>query len=336
MINSPSYYNFKNCYKPLKKNTNGNYINNNFSSDSSFNGFLVDKFNFYEANNIKECSDKARRHQAPFFLASNYEISNNNVNLFCYLPKPNSNSNSQFNSVFAPFNDLLDKLFLSGTQRDSLAVTIQESSGRIYTISENVCIRNIEDNYIYSASGNFALYENKILNDSVLTELSTIKSYDHYLAQKIQLDAFDYKTFLAKPGIGQSSGGELYNSFKNLLCNDNSKLELVQENRNNFVQKIKRIIDYREEVDTKLNELTEDLSKISLITNYSNEILDGLDNYIGDIKLTLKNLFASGGANNGRLGDISYLNNILFFENLIIFIILVSFIYITIKNKNNN
>lgn len=335
MINSPSYYNFKNCYKPLKK-TNGNYINNNFSSDSSFLGFLVNNFNFYEANNIKECSDKARRHQAPFFLASNYEISNNNVSLSCYLPKPNTNDNSQFNNVFAPFNDLLDKLFLSGTQRDNLTLSIQDSSGRINTISTNVCIRNIEDNYIYSASGNFALYENKILNDSVLTELSTIKSYDHYLNEKKELDTFDYKTFLAKPGFGQSTGGELYNSFKNLLCNNNSTLELVQGNRDNFVGKIKRIIDYRVNLDTKLDELTEDLSKISLITNYSNEILDGLDNYIGDIKLTLKNLFASGGANNGRLGDISYLNNILFFENLIIFIILIFFIYITIKNKNNN
>ena len=333
-INSPSYYNFTNCYNPSKKDSNGNYLNSSFTSDVSL---IINNFEIYSTRSMKECSDIARRYESPFFLASNYEVSNNNINLNCYIPVPKDNNNSQFNSVFAPFTDLLDKLFSTGSTRDSLKLVIEESSGNITNIGRNVCIRNTQDNYVYSASGNYALYENKILNDSVLIELSTIKSYDYHLAQKKRIDdTLDYTTFLAKPGIGQETAGPLYNSFKILLCNNNSTKELVESNKADFISNIDQIMSYRSQLQSGLNELTEDLSKINLITSYSNEILDGLDNYIGDIKLTLKNLFASGGANNGRLGDISYLNNILFFENLIIFIILVSFIYITIKNKNNN
>ena len=332
VVNSPSYYNFSNCYNPLKKDSNGNYYNNSFISDASL---IINNFEIYSVRTMKECSDIARRYESPFFLASNYEVSNNNINLNCYIPVPKENNNSQFNSVFTPFTDLLEKLFLTGNARDNLKLVLEESSGNITSIGRNVCIRNTQDNYVYSASGNYALYENKILRDSVLTELSTIRSYDYHLAGKRRIDGtLNYTSFLAKPGIGQDTGGSLYNSFKILLCNNNSTKELVESNKANFIRDIDKIMTYRSELQTGLNELTEDLSKINLITSYSNEILDGLDNYIGDIKLTLKNLFASGGANNGRLGDISYLNNILLFENFIIFIILISFVYITIKNNN--
>ena len=333
MAIDPVSYNFSNCYNPSKKDSNGNYLNTSFTSDTSL---IFNNFEIFSVKSMKECSDIARRYESPFFLASNYEVSNNNINLNCYIPLSKEN-NSQFNTIFSPFTDLLDKLFSSGTTRDSLKLVVEESSGNITNIARNVCVRNTEDNYVYSASGNYALYENKILSDSVLTELSTIRTYDYHLAQKKRInDTLDYTTFLAKPGIGQETAGSLYNSFKILLCNNNSTKELVESNKANFISNIDKIMSYRSDLQSGLNELTEDLSKINLITSYNNEILVGLDNYIGDIKLTLKNLFSSGGANNGRLGDISYLNNILFFENLIIFIILISFIYITIKNKDNN
>ena len=82
-----------------------------------------------------------------------------------------------------------------------------------------------------------------------------------------------------------------------------------------------------------LYEISEDISKISLLTKYDTLYLRKLEELYHEENRKLKNLFGVDGANNGKLLDTKYMKNIKLNEIIIISLLLIFLIFIYTKKK---
>ena len=83
----------------------------------------------------------------------------------------------------------------------------------------------------------------------------------------------------------------------------------------------------------KLNEISNDLSNISLLTKNDSQFILEIDKLIASKKFELDQLLGSGGGNNGRLADTNYLKNLKFIEIIIVSLVLLIAIFIYNKKK---
>tara|TARA_Y100001970_G_scaffold21860_2_gene25100 strand:+ start:1210 stop:2286 length:1077 start_codon:yes stop_codon:yes gene_type:complete len=351
--NNFSYFSNDNkCYS----NTQNNDLSNNM--DSSFNKYtyIIDTTNATDIRDpINACKEKAIEEQTKMFVVSDMEKATPRTFSYnCYIPnKEYLNSCSidtfgdRFNtsvtqSLFKPFNDLLNHLFYNNSTTTSVNIDDQNDIlhyGDKATLTDGPkCFRiNNNESNINRAFGikdNYVIYKTKLIPDNNRDRDS--ESLD------IQIQN-SYKEYRDTLYLGQSGNKDYYMSKKNevftsiadalqslSLCNAD-----ITNTDSNEVRLYKRrlceYINFRKKVSDSLSNIQTDLSNISLITSYDTIYLEELQELIDNQKIELKNLLGLDSGNNGKLQDTLDLKNLKLSENIILLLIITTVIFIYSK-----
>ncbi len=347
-------YNYDGCY----------YLNRSFNSDNNdtnLDDFLKTNFEEITQNdlNIEECKEKALLARKDFFLFSNFkkdttnteDTGNSNLSYTCYIPKEEANCDfSNIADLVDPFNNTLKNLLGKTDEvREKVDDTeLMEISGVTYSDiigsnNENLskfknakCYKytdtnNNEDLYFgriredtqYSNT-TFALYKTDfILNkdiDSILGKINNMHtSYDDYESY--------YKEQFEESKINEKIDN-LESYFSKYLQNPgNSQYEKL------FDDSLIELYNYYQGLFTKLDELSSDISNVSIIIKYDLYRLNHLEKEIKTQKKKLNNYLGFDGAGNGKLFDTKYLKNVKLSETIILSLIIIFLIFFYAKKK---
>ena len=342
------------------------YLNRSFNSDNedtNLDDFLKTNFEEITQNNfnIEHCKNKALEERKDFFLFSNFkkdttnteDTGNSNLSYTCYIPKEEANCDfSNIADLVDPFNNTLKNLLgntvevrekvdntdlmniSSGTYRDIIGSNNENlpkfNNAKCYKYTDN---NNNEDLYFgriredtqYSNT-TFALYKTDIiLNDDIYSILNNPKiknmhiSYDDYESY--------YNTEFKESKINEKIDN-LESYFRNYLDNPgNSQYEKLLDDS------LIELYDYYQGLFTKLDELSTDISNVSIIIKYDLYRLNHLEKEIKTQKKKLNNYLGFDGAGNGKLFDTKYLKNVKLSETIILSLIIIFLIFFYAKKK---
>ena len=326
----------ENCYNP-----SNNFKNNGSLIEASLNIFLEEHFikdnlqfqkkqddNFY-GDIFKECKEKALNDNKGYFLIEDFSYNNENGEVFnynCYIPKQNipcGDINGSFEDYFSPLNSVINTLIGEEENRYNDICSNELTNLNNYHLNfneEKKCIKykkNVSST-ILPRKHKFVLYKTDFIDNSEFNR-EEIDSYDsHYdLLNSENLD----------------------NNFENIL--DDIKRAMIRSleinstiDYNNIIDEVKKLDNfYNHFIIENSNELTNDISSISLLTKNDTLYLNHLENKIEENNRKLKNLFGVDGANNGKNLDIKYMKNLKLNEIIIISLLLIFLIYIYSKKK---
>jgi hypothetical protein len=308
------YFEFDNCYSALSENQN-------FSNDTQFKNFLESSFNIYDIDKARECESLAIMKKSQFYLLS--DLCNNTLTTNCYIPRIESSNkfSDNIDTLIKPFNDLLDKLFGSETNRFANSVGV-EISNNFDIVNNEKCLKYTIDNMIYAPKNIFALYKSATLNPAISNLM--VQNYDYYQNKFNNLP--EYEQFLKLP-LDNNAGGTLGEAFKEYIC---SPTKNTEANYDYYIAQLKEKYSvYFNELDN----ISKDLSNLAILTKQDNIFLQNIEKLIKDKNMQLVSLLGTGGANNGRLEDTNYLKNVKITEVSILILVILITVFIYNKNK---
>lgn len=309
------YFKFNNCYRTI---------------ESSFNEYKDTVFDIHQVENVAMCENLALDKKTQFFLLSDF--CNNTLLSNCYIPNvivPDTFTGTLSN-IFQPFSDILNRIFGNDINRNQALAEFDSCSNLV--VSSNKCLHHLSSGKYYAPTEIFALYNSQTLDFDVVRALSNINSYSDYAKQFSGLD--DYNDMIKLPKFRSVNGEIIYRdggsiaiSFKDYICDPKPTTEQI------FNNEIDELDKKYNAIFLFLDQISSDLSNISLLTKNDNKIIMEMDTIIASKKYELEELLASGGGNNGRLSDTNYLKNLKFIEIVIVSLVLLITIFIYIKKK---
>ena len=174
---------------------------------------------------------------------------------------------------------------------------------------------------------NFVLYKTKLIDNSILDDL-TITSYEEYTND----DKNNPSGLLNITNLDSNFNGiisDLSQALINDICDSNGPNTNFGET-DNVINNLEKF--YYNTIDN-LNSLSNDISNITLLTQYDTIYLKTLEEQIINERKKLKNLFGLDGANNGKFLDTKYMKNLKLNEIIIISLLLIFLIFIYSKKK---
>lgn len=336
-------YVYDNCY----------YLNREFNFDtdnSTLDDFITTNFNtsvYPILNGVSACKNQAEQNNKDFFLTSDLSNDNTEYNYTCYVPKANSSCDiSDITEIANPYNNILTKLLGDDNIRQEYRLTSdyigELTNNSVNTTNKNIinskpCIKYInsentqpnshfgskvysgenQDRYKYNTT--FALYKtNLILNNSI--ESAEINMNQKYETHKNNFETnFDNNRFTTHLE-------DLRIAFNNYICQENLE-------QTTFDEKLRNLASFYDTMSNNLDDITTDISRVRIFTQYSLRRLSTLEQEIKIEKKKLKDLLGFDGASNGKLIDTKYLKNIKLTETIILSLIIIFLIYFYAKKK---
>lgn len=299
-------YEFDKCYKSKPPYT-----------DASF----AEDFNSSRVGTVEECKSAALENNKDFFLVTDF--SNADQKTACLIPKVNKMCDfNNIENLVKPFTDVINEIFETSPlfARDDVI----ETSNNLYFSATQLdsnknCLKYTVDKQVYAPQGRYALYKTKLVDDNIVSKLEQVREYKYYETRLQELNNY---TELLQPN------GHLAMKFKKYICNPNSS-----QNESDLDRQINTLKQKYTAMFNALDEITTDLSNISILTKYDNLSVEQLQQKIDDKKSQLQSILGTDGANNGKLHDTNYLKSIKIGETSILFIIIMSAIFIYSKKK---
>ena len=329
-------------YKPYEDtcfSVNRNFYTNDIFDDTSLNNYIEDNYYSYllPVNNetVNECRTKAIENNKDYFLLrdiSSNQGYNDNVNkfqTFCLIPKYDSKCDmSNLGQFLEPINDKVKELInenapisniheISVTDFNDLNV---ERNDAIYKDNNCFKIKDIS-NLFLAKENNLVLYKtDTILDDNdIIQQLDQVKSYQYY---KEKLDSDFNREFF------EADLDSLYDSFERYICNP------IERNfRRQFDEKMINLKGKYDIMFFELDSISSDISTIHFLTKNDTIILKNIQEKIKAKQIQLENILGLDGAGNGKLNDTNFMKNLKLSETLILFLIIVSLIFIYSKKK---
>lgn len=334
-------------YKPYRNtcfsvNRNFNKSDTQLLDDTSLNNYIEDNYYSYllPINNetVNDCRTKAIENNKDYFLLrdiSSNQGYNDNVDkfqTFCLIPKYDSKCDmSNLGQFLEPINDKVKELINEDSQMpNSNIYEISETSFNDLNVERNDAIYKdnncfkIKDisNLFLAKEGNLVLYKTDTIlddNDIIRQQLDQVKSYQYY---KENLDSNFNREFF------KADLDSLYDSFERYICKP------IERNfRRQFDEKM---IDLKEKYDKmffELDSISRDISTIHFLTKNDTIILKNIQEQIKEKQIQLEHILGLDGAGNGKLNDTNFMKNLKLSETLILFLIIVSLIFIYSKKK---
>ena len=328
-------------YKPYKDtcfSVDRSFYTNNIFDEVSLNNYIRDNYNSHPLpiNNqtVNECRTKAIENNKDYFLLrdiSSNQGYNDNVDefqTFCLIPKYDSKCDmSNLGQFLEPINDKVKELINEDSPMSNIHEISEisfndlrvERNDPIY--KENNCfkITDIDDLFL-AKENNFVLYKTDTINeDDIVQKLKQVKSYQYY-KEKLNSD-FNREFF-------EDDLDSLYNSFERYICNPRER-NFSRE----FDEKIINLKDKYDIMFSELNSISNDISTIHFLTKNDTNILKDIQEKIDTKQRQLENILGLDGAGNGKLNDTNFMKNLKLSETLILFLIIVSLIFIYSKKK---
>jgi hypothetical protein len=320
-ITNFSYFNTDNkCYEPKQE----------LNAEKDLNAYVAKHFDVYNydikksspsESNVDMCKKKALSENKSLFLVGNasVNVANQSATYDCLIPKKDKiYTTGNIDNLLKPFNDLINDLFGNNQlfRNIETPTTIEFDSAKRQSTDIDLpsCFSIDQDNIkdTFSKSGRFVIYKTELVDNSNITDkLRGSKSYEFYKN--------DFNS------ISQNTDGILERfrlMFKSAIC------EGKITNSINFDNSIIRLKQHYDVYFTSLDNISTDLSNLSVITNYETLYLEKLQRDIDAKKKQLKNLIGFDGANNGKLSDTVFLKNLKISENILLFLVLIFVVYV--------
>lgn len=324
-INNFSYFNSDNkCYKGISDNLDLKedfYIYIDDIEDDIENPNLIDK-----------CKSRAIESNKDFFLLTDLSLSSGSSKskYKCLIPKANKICDfSNLENLIQPFNSVLNRVFGSNDNRTIKTITsrldLANIQNNLNDVSDCVYINSNSGKKIYFAkNNNFILYKTHYIDDNdVVSSLQNVKSYSYY-KKNLNLDDISYN-FYGLLDINNNTS--IYSYFKRYICNPNS------DNKDLFENSLKNLSNKYAKAFNYLDELVNDISTITILTEHDTLYLQKIQEKINNEKKQLKSILGFDGANNGKLHDTKYLKNIKLSEIIILSIIMALCVFIYSRKK---
>jgi hypothetical protein len=318
-ITNFSYFNTDNkCYQPKQE----------LNTEKDLNAYVANNFDVYNyeikkssasVSNVDLCKKKALAENKSLFLVGNASVdaATQSATYDCLIPKRDKiYTTGNINNLLKPFNDLINDLFGNNQlfRNTGTATTIEFDSAERRSTDINLpsCFSIDQDNIkdTFSKSGRFVIYKTELVDNSNIDRLGSSQSYEFYKN--------DFNS------ISQNTDGILERfklMFKSAICEGSTA------HQNNLDTSIVDLKNHYGLYFASLDNISTDLSNLSVITNYETLYLEKLQRDIDAKKKQLKNLIGFDGANNGKLSDTEFLKNLKISENILLFFVLILVIY---------
>ena len=334
------------CYQVQNSGENKLYDYQN-NEDEGLNVFLDTNFDKKSYNNIpkddfitdpySDCREETLKRNRDAFLISDFSFSDNTIQYDCYIPKNSINCevSGNFKYLFAPVNKVFNDMFgeepldVNSESRPSdicrnFLTSWTESSFNLYN-SETACLNYKDDttNVILPRNNKFLLYKTKFIDNRALINDIYIKPLSYYEDEnngKLNITILQDKYDEIILGIS--------NEFHKDMC-EKKDYELIET---------KKVLDslndfYKDDIFQHLQNLTEDISNLTLLTKYDTQYLRTIETKIEEEERKLMSIFGLDGANNGKLFDVKYMKNQKLKEIIIISLLLIFLIFIISRKK---
>ena len=291
------------------------------STDVSLN----QKYFKRSVGSVKECEAIALKNDNDFFLVNDISNSVNSTYTNCYTPRiENKNSTVQDSLNF--FKDLFFKSNGYLKQQE----TIELSNNFLYNQgkTDQKCFKYSVDEKVYAPKKYFAYYKKPIINDKYLETVALLnaRSPSYYKNKLTELKSYESLIYLDPAFI---NNGSLTTSFKNFICNPTNRT-----NESDLDKEINNLKIKYENLYSNLDTISSDLSNLSYLNSFDDETIKSFNGRINTKNIELNSLLGSGGANNGRLDDTTFLTQFKIVENSILILIVISAIFIYSKTQN--
>ena len=307
-----SYFKSDNkCYNSkLEQENANNYLDSNF--DSYTYNLLTSQELF-----INDCKNKAIESNKDFFLVGDFD--KNTRRYKCLIPKKSSNCDiSNISSFLTPYNEIIDT-FLEDSNSTITSINYENNSSELPS-DLNGCFKleNSNGNSLLSTTNKYILYKTEFVdNTEYINSLNNVKSYNHY--KNIYNNNFSDIEYLLN---------SFSESFSNYVCNPTDN-----NNELDFEEKLLSLKEKFNELFSSLDNISRDISTLSVLTNYDTKYLQQLQEQINVKKKDLKTLLTFDGANNGKLKDSKFLKNMLLSEVIIVILLVVLAIFLYKNNR---
>ena len=317
------FYSFDGCYSKPATGTNENFDKN-----------LID--NFYKTNetSVKDCETLALRNNSEFFLVN--DLSTNSIGnqfLNCYVPKIENSSKSLIgnSSIIEKALQFFESLFTENSGAFKYMETIDTCDNLLYNSSKSnndaKCFKYSLDEKVYAPKKYYAYYKKPSLDINNLNLMKNLNPISFYNNSSKLSELKNYEDLIAIDSNNFVNNGPLVNSFKDFICGPTNNNERILD------EQIIKLKDSYNNLFNSLDTISADLSNISYLNSFDNDTIKALNNEINTKTNELNSLLGFGGANNGRLGDTTFLTQFKIVENSILLIIIISAIFI--YNKSN-
>ena len=309
--NSNNYFYIDGCYERSSEAT---------LTTVNFQNILDNSFNASQVSSVRDCEIQSLRNNTDFFLINNISSTLNRITTTCYIPKMVTTNTSIFGteSSINMSKQLFERLGLTNKQTNyDICDNLMYNQSR--RLANQRCFKYTLDDQVYTPGKYYAYYKKPIMNLDNIRRLNAISSSEHYNSKLKEYRS--YVNLLKKDGL-------LVKSFINFVTTPS------QENTNALDIQIDRVNSKTTDLNTAINDISQDLSSISYLNSFDDETIRSLNLNIANKSRELKSLYGSGGANNGRLDDRTLLTQFKIVENSILLLLIVSVIfYFTKKNK---
>lgn len=337
-MNNNNFYNIDDCYKKPDAIT-----------DISFEINL--RSNYYKSTvkSVDECEIQALRKNSEFFLINDLSNIGNNISINCYIPKIDNTNQTLYdtnNSIITKAIELFGGLFKNTANntysKQNIDITTIDTCynlmfNPITPQNDRSCFKYTIDNRVYAPKIYYAYYKKPILDTANIDLITGLQDRNpQYYEQQLgglgyyrELLKIDTTTLQNNNEFSFESNGSLVIRFKEYICG----LPRDRNNEEFLDDEIRKLRDEYTKMFYSLDAIRRDLSSINHLNSFDDNTLRALNLNISNKSRELKNLFTSGGANNGRLDDTTLLTQFKIVENSILLIIIICAIFYFTKNK---
>ena len=301
-------YSFDKCYE-LQETSN----------DVSLN----EKYYKRSVRSVKECEAIALKNDNDFFLINDISNSLNSTYTNCYTPRIES-KNSTIEKSWDFFKELFFKNELSTTQNGNIDIcdNLLYNEGK----TDQKCFKYSVDDKVYAPKKYFAYYGKPIINENNINMLNNLQKPDVYKNKEKLSELKSYES-LIKLDPAFINNGDLTSSFKNFICDPTIRYERELD------EQILNLKGKYDNLYTSLSNISKDLSNLSYLNSFDDDTIKSFNGRINTKNIELNSLLGSGGANNGRLDDTTFLTQFKIVENSILILIIISAIFIYSKRQ---
>ena len=290
-----------------------------FSNDVSLN----EKYSKRSVRSVKECEAIAFKNDNDFFLVNDISNSLNTTYTNCYTPKIESKSGT-IEKSWNFFKELFFSNETSTTQKEPIDICDNLLYNEKKTDENKKCFKYSLDDKVYAPKKYFAYYGKPVLNEKNIAMLKNIPNPSTY---KRQLDGLKSYEDLIKLDPAFITNGPLTTTFKNFICDPTIRNERALD------EQILNLKGKYDNLYTSLSDISRDLSNLSYLNSFDDDTIKSFNGRINTRNIELNSLLGSGGANNGRLDDTTFLTQFKIVENSILILIVISAIFIYSKKQ---
>jgi hypothetical protein len=310
MSNNQELFIFENCYtRPAA------------ILEADFNATLVNSYNKFLTQDVKECEKKALRNNSDFFLINDISAIGRANYTNCYLPKSNSSG------IVSNALDLFNRTFGNPPHNKQIEEPVS-SSNILYNSganNPNKCFKYSVDKKVYAPKRYYAYYKKPIINESNIARATSLPIPQLYKDKIPELKS--YEPLIRLDRTGGTNNGPLVYRFNEYICNPTSANDAALN-----IQIVNLKDKYRMLFDG-LDSISADISSINYLNSFDDETLISLNVRINERTNELNNLLGFGGANNGRLSDTTLLTQFKIVESSVLLLIIISALFFFNKTR---